>query len=352
MLDGLRFMREAVLDSYPRWEPGGGVPRRPFRLDPEVRSAPSHYVIDVEVDGVRYTYGFVLDDERILEEWLYSYPEKRRRVIFERAGGDFKFGSTISPHRGRVEVLEELTRPNALFLSIASQANMAESLPMYRWFRSTLAFRYPSSFEFDDEAIDFLTGSPRRRQLVVELLRLADLGIEDFRAERRITARGVRKKLVFVHKGSTVPFELEDESAGTRAWIGMLRDALAALETGGVLMVDEVETSLHPWLTARIPTLFQDSGANPSDAQLICTTHDTTLLGPTLDDPVLHRDQVWFTNKDDRGATSVYPLSDFRPRKGENTARRYPGGSYDAVPKLFPEDLTDAVRVSRSDVEA
>jgi hypothetical protein len=112
------------------------------------------------------------------------------------------------------------------------------------------------------------------------------------------------------------------------------------------LLVDEIDTSLHPWLTARLVSLFQDPEANPRNAQLICTTHDTTLLSPTLGDEALARDQVWFTEKNAAGETNLYPLSDFKPRKGENVERRYLGGSYGAVPKLFPEDLVATMRGS------
>jgi hypothetical protein len=109
-------------------------------------------------------------------------------------------------------------------------------------------------------------------------------------------------------------------------------------------VVDEIDTSLHPVLTSRLLALFQDVGTNPKGAQLLCTTHDATLLSPTLGEQTLRRGQVWFTEKNAAGETNVYPLSDFQPRKGENLERRYLGGSYGAVPKVRGEDFADAVQ--------
>jgi hypothetical protein len=113
-------VQDAVVNSSSRWEPDEGVPRTPFRLDPGARQKPPSFVVDITLDGIRHTYGFSVNDNKILEEWLYSYPEKRRRVIFERTGGEIEFGSTTSNQRGRTGVLEELMGSNALFVSVAS----------------------------------------------------------------------------------------------------------------------------------------------------------------------------------------------------------------------------------------
>jgi uncharacterized protein len=397
LLDGLSFMRRAVRDSYSRWEPDQGVPRQAFRLDLVARTEPSHFVVDLELDGVRYTYGFSVDDEKVLEEWLYSYPEKKRRVIFERKSGDIKFGSMVSATRAKAVVLEELTRANALFLSVAARVNFTELLAVYDWFGHRLTFRTSagdSSSVLAEDVAELIDRSPRIYQTIVELLRFADVGIsgivvdevEDslfrrelgyilrrmadvsdriarstdpretnqlqiqlgtLRADATSVELGLRKKrLLFVHSSCDDPFDIRDESAGTRAWLDILQVVLSVLDTGGTLVVDEIDTSLHPALTARLLALFQSEETNPRVAQLICTTHDTTLLSPTLGEQVVTRGQVWFTEKNDAGETRLYPLSDFSPRKGENTERRYLGGSYGAVPRILGEDFTESVRES------
>lgn len=348
LLDGLRFMQSAVLDSYSTWVPDDGVPRNSFRLDPVAHDEPSYFVVDLELDGVRYTYGFAVDDRAIQEEWLHSYPEKKKRIIFERRHGELKFGSTVQAPRSRAAVLEDLTRPDALFLSVASRVGFDESLPVDRWFRSGLAFRFARPARriaiFSELIASFVESSPERHGKLVELLRLADVGITGMSVEEADQRSG--KTVVFTHSSTDAKFAVHDESAGTRAWLDILRVVLAVLENGSTLVVDEIDTSLHPALTARLLALFQGEDTNPHSAQLICTTHDTTLLGPTLGEQVLTRGQVWFTEKNAAGETSLYPLSDFSPRTGENTERRYLGGSYGAIPRLFAEDFAAAVRES------
>ena len=87
-------------------------------------------------------------------------------------------------------------------------------------------------------------------------------------------------------------------------------------------MIDELEASLHPSLAQHIVQLFNDPESNPMNAQLIFTTHDTNLLGTTVGEPALRRDQVWLTEKNGEGATVLYPLTDYKPRKPENLRAR------------------------------
>ncbi len=153
-----------------------------------------------------------------------------------------------------------------------------------------------------------------------------------------------RSRILFRHGHAEGLFGFSDESAGTRSWVGLLPDALDALEVGGTMVIDEIDASLHPLLTARLIGLFRESDTNPRGAQLIFTTHDASLLGTALGEEVLARDQIWFVEKDRNGASRLYPLSDFKPREGENRERRYLGGSYGAVPVVSSTGFADAVR--------
>jgi AAA15 family ATPase/GTPase len=98
--------------------------------------------------------------------------------------------------------------------------------------------------------------------------------------------------------------------------------------------VDELDASLHPILAQEVVRQFNDPATNPHNAQLIFTTHDANLLGTILGEPALRRDQVWLTEKDNDGATVLYPLTDYRPRKAENLERGYLQGRYGAIPFL------------------
>jgi len=127
---------------------------------------------------------------------------------------------------------------------------------------------------------------------------------------------------------------LEWESAGTVTLLGLATRLVRLLRHGGLFCIDELEASLHPALGLELLRLFQDPRHNPKGAQLLFTTHDTNLLGNVLGEPPLRRDQIWFTEKDKAGATHLYPLTDFHPRKEENLERGYLQGRYGAIPFL------------------
>lgn len=323
----------------------------PFRLDPQSPDRPSTFVFELIAEGIQYTYGFLLQETEILEEWLYAYPEKRKRLIFERNRSAIKFGSTVADLKAKFEVLEEWIRSTVLFLSVCDRLELGPLIPVYRWFEAGVlasGFDGPSP---DPEYVqwvvgDYLLRNPEARQRMIALLKVADVGIVDVvvadrkdRTRRRAAQSDLELKLL--HGASSEPFDFGDESSGTRNWIGFLPMVLRALDGGLVLFVDEIDASLHPLLTAKLVGLFQDAEVNTKGAQLIFTTHDTSLLGTMLGEQVLERDQIWFVDRGAEGASHLYPLTDFKPRKDQNTERRYLAGSYGAVPVLG--DFTAAV---------
>ncbi|GAA4546821.1 ATP-binding protein [Amycolatopsis samaneae] len=374
LLDGLSFMRQAVESSFARWDAEGGIPRKPFRLRGADGRLASVFVVELVIDGVNHTYGFTLDNDVVREEWLYSYPEKRRRILFERDGDAIKFGSTVDESKAKRDALRELSRPNALFLSVAAQARVEALLPVYHWFVHRLLFRSGGDHgprSAVPTVVEMLaTGDERIWRRLVSFLSAADVGISDLVLEvvedsaeggrdydiegftsfeakllKLITEAGgrTRLKLKLAHHGAEELFDLADESAGTRSWIDLLPSVLQALDSGGVLVVDEIDASLHPMLTARLVALFQEEETNSRGAQLVFTTHDTSLLGTMVGEHVLEREQIWFVEKGAEGVTKLYPLSDFKPRKEHNTERRYLAGSYGAVPVLTSTAFADAV---------
>ncbi|HET8681876.1 MAG TPA: ATP-binding protein [Micromonosporaceae bacterium] len=378
VLHALAYMRRFVLQSDREVEPGLGLSRDPFRLDTESVNAPSRYVVDALIGGVRHTYGFSLDDERVLEEWLYHYPLKKRRRVFERDNDGFEWGEE-SGKRTDLDRIAEITAPTALFLSTAARFTQGRvpvdaADPMhdvYRWF-----FRFrtrrtpPPHYRWPENHED--------QMVVTGLLRAADIGIVDvsLRAPaleispgpllgpeatdpataRRVGDAELRRlhRLQFSHQGLeiSVDFDIADESAGTRQLLELAIDAAYALRGGGTMVVDEIDASLHPMLTAKLVGLFQNVATNPLQSQLFFTSHDAALLGTFDMEEVLHRDQVWFTDKDRYGASTLYPLSDFKPRKeGENRQRRYLSGNYGGVPDLSADLFEQALR-ARGEIDA
>lgn len=184
-----------VRSSYAAWEPGGGIPRQPFRLAPGRADEPSVYVVDLNLAGVRHVYGFVVDNDQVREEWLYAYPYGRRRTLFERNANGIRLGSMLPDYRSRTDMLEGLTRKNALLLSAAAHANRQEVFPVYEWFRNGLGV--PSGEQYfwaHDSWVQALAKklqkSEPEKRAVVELIRLADLGISSVDVEESDISAG------------------------------------------------------------------------------------------------------------------------------------------------------------------
>ncbi len=334
VLDALRFMRSAVRESHREWPPEGPIPRQPFLFDDEVRSQPSFFEADLWIDETFYTYGFSLDDREIREEWLYASPHGRRQIWFERDGkAQLKFGKNL---KGNNRALQSLTRSNSLFLSVAAQNNHQALFPIYSWFAERLRFARHENRSRQLNCSLGLLGSSGRSG-IVELLRRADLGIDDVRiVPNPNDSTQPNLELFHQSKGGSVALPLESESHGTWMLFSLAGPILDAMENRALLCIDELDASLHPYLAREVVRLFQDPERNPNNAQLIFNTHDTTLLGNLFDQPGLRRDQIWFVEKDQEGATHLYPLTDFKPRKLENVERGYIQGRYGAIPFIDP----------------
>jgi predicted ATPase len=146
------------------------------------------------------------------------------------------------------------------------------------------------------------------------------------------------------HRGAAgdVEFDPAEESLGTMVWLGLSGPILDAIAHGDVLLVDEIEASLHPALVTQLVKLFQSPESNPKGAQIIFNSHEASLLGDSRGDRVLGRDQVWFTEKDHDGGTRLFPLADLSPRPDEAIERRYRAGRYGATPILATEEFAQA----------
>jgi AAA15 family ATPase/GTPase len=359
VLSALAFMKEAVIHSHRSWSPDGGIPRDPFAWG-QKRIEPSTFEVAIAVAGVRYQYGFRLNDKVFLEEWLFAWPNNRKQAWLKRDGETFKFSDNL---KGENKVIEEVTRSNALFLSAAAQLKHKQLTPIFSWFSviQTLNVNVPSRrFSFGrartESIIALMMDDEReeRQTLLFEddessatqlgrfkaLIRSADVGIVDMRFIRKeepppgVTYRHSGLELKHQSESEDAWLPLEEESQGTRTLFRIALPILGALNHGRIMVVDELEASMHPNLAENIVRQFNDPATNRRNAQLIFSTHDTNLLGTLVGEPALRRDQVWLTEKDRAGATILYPLTDFKPRKHENIERGYVQGRYGAIPYL------------------
>lgn len=357
VVEALAWLSEAVRLSLRAWD--GFIPRPPFKFGSGPTS-PSTYEIDKVVDGVRHTYRVEVDDAAVLFEGLYSYPERRRRMLFEREGQDLRFRRGLP---GLTATRELLTR-TTLALSAAvrfagpevqavgrSIADMSVLGLQTRRRPSGPAFASghgwpPTSRLFDGSDLsaqptlfDETSFKPvDARDSALSLLRFADLGIDDVTLveesdETQPAGPQPRRTLRFVHRvaDQELPFDITEESAGTQTWFRLIGPMLNALRYGRILLFDEIDASLHPQLSARMLDLFEDPQTNPNGAQLIFTTHDTSLLNH------LNRDEVWLTEKGNDGATTLTALAEYggeKVRRSLNLERAYLQGRFGALPKL------------------
>jgi hypothetical protein len=356
LLHALNFMQMFVLQSHSHQE-GQAVNAVSFALDSRTKNEPCEFEILFVQDDVRYQYGFAVNRVRVTKEWLLAFPEGKAQRWYEREydantdGDQWYFGSKFT---GQRRIWQEATRKNALFLSTAIQLNNEQLKPVFGWFQEKLAVILPGSPINLQLSID-QCASEEGAQRIMGFLNSADIGISGIKVKKipippmnpemlppnmplplkEQFLRDIQGKAIpdirFLHKtntGESVSFNLGDESDGTRKLFAFAGPWLDVLARGRILFVDELDTSLHPLMVRFLIGLVQNSEINKHNAQLIFTTHDTSVL----DTELFRRDQVWFIEKDREQTSRLYPLSDFKPRKGEALARGYLNGRYGALP--------------------
>jgi uncharacterized protein len=373
LLKAMAFMREMVLESASRSRRAGPV-GDPFLLDLKCADQPTLMELDFALDGTRYQYGFELLRGQFVEEWLQTYPHKRSQSLFDRERStEFTFGKGLTGHN---RTIAEITRPDVLFLSAAAQAGHPILTRIYEFFENSLILLEVT--QRSEVTAPTLRRLVERRGKALRLLTMADLGIvdalvrpRDMPTAERDAIRTMletefkdmpddakeeqieavlaqyfenRRTIELVHRsgrrGTPMPFA--EESLGTKSWLNFISYALDALEHGGALLVDELDASLHPILVAEAMHMFQSENENKLGAQLIFTTHDVTLLDNSFERFKLSRGQIWLTEKGDDGASTLTPLSDYRPRKGEDLARGYLQGRYGGTPRVAPRITASA----------
>lgn len=346
VLVAMTDMRTAVLNSYARWASYDGIPRRPFALGIKEEGEPSFFETDLVIDGVRWTYGFELGSARVEAEWLHAYPRGHRQVWLDRdASRDEVYDWPGSRVKDRAQLVRR-TRPNALLLSTAGTDNHPQLSPLFHWFRRNLWLINPEVEREERErfTIDQLSG--RRADRIRELLRVADLGITGAQAVREGEGQPT-VRLTHRTADGEAALDWRQESLGTRSWFALLGPMLLALDEGAVLLVDELDASLHPRFAAEVVRLFHDPQANPEGAQLVFTSHDPSVLATPSGERLLDPEQVWLTEKDRDGATEIYPLTAAEPGEAEDLMRSYLAGAFGGVPSLLEGQIARRLLVAR-----
>jgi AAA15 family ATPase/GTPase len=366
LFKALHFMRYFVLESAKEHGRTTLIDTVPFKLAKKWDQKPSTFEVMFLSNGIRYLYGFSVTEKKVVEEWLYSYPHNRRRLLFDRKSEtgdyniDYNFGGKW---KGEGSRLAKITRSNALFISVASQFNNPIAEKIDEWFRfqirGVMDLPMGESEEWFTKMLCF--DEPEFKEMVLAIIKNADLGIKEINISkidhneskdlkklpikiRKPAEEGSQDKEIedetldvsFVHSGlekdgtpCDVIFSPFEESDGTKKYFAIAGPILHVLFTGCCLLADELDVKLHPLLTKGIIELFHSEDLNISGAQLICAIHDINLLSLRN---FLRRDQIWFTARRDTGETELYSAWDYKIRKGERLDRGYLAGRYGAIP--------------------
>lgn len=324
VLHALMTMKEMVIGEASKVSKGQKLPWEPFGDT----TTPTTFEIVFIYQGVRYAYGYSFDDKKIYTEYLYYWPNGREALIFSRENGKYEFRENVNEQL----TLSNRTPDNKLYLVSSNDWNLPQTENAYKWFLEKLTFLMEEEPATSETVAQIISGDEKKARILKELL-LADLGITD------VTVKNISGKapvITTTHRiigedGSVEHFQLlmDQESSGTQRYFARIGGWLQALENGALLVVDEIEDSLHPLLTKRLIEMVQDNSVNTNGAQILFTTHDAMLLDLNF----LRRDQIWFADKNEKTcATELYSLASFSPRKGENVRKGYLQGRFGAIP--------------------
>jgi AAA15 family ATPase/GTPase len=365
LVAAVSFLDKFIGTSATKMSPGDKIPVEPFKLDSQYSTKPSEFEITFVANEVRYVFGLAVTPKRIIEEYLVAYPngvpQRWYRRTYNEATNEYDWNTSSNFLHDKS--LQDKTRENSLFLSVGPQFNHPQLLTVFNWFQNKLYFlRLSADYALTPRITAKKINNPEFSKRVVNLLRSADMGVEGIEVkETELSTDDFKKDLPkhlvdamntiesemgikskthkdykislthkdINHKAVSLNFD-DEESAGTRRFFSLIGPWIETLEEGNVLFIDEIETSLHPILVAELLKLLFCDKNNPKGAQVVFTTHNPVLL----DKSILRRDQIWFTEKVSNGATHLYPLTDYRPRKDEAFLKGYLAGRYGGIPNI------------------
>lgn len=325
ILHAMLLMKDMVCGTYAKPLKGEELPQEPFAF--QECEEPTSFEIIFYNNGIKYAYGYEFNRTRVLNEYLYHWPKGREAMIFNREDDKFEFRENIQEQL----VLAKRTPENRLYLTSSNEWNCPQTEKAFSWFQNNIV-GLTSSSSSNEVTVNAIRRGGVDKGVVLNEMLFADLGICDVilsgNDDKPIisTVHQLEDEQGNKHKYS---LQLNQESIGTQKFFSRIGSWMEAMKAGAVLIVDEIEASMHPLLTRHLIEMVQDANINCNHAQLIFTTHDTGLLDLTL----LRRDQIWFAEKNEKNMeTDVYALTEFSPRKGENIAKGYLQGRYGAIP--------------------
>lgn len=346
-IDAIAFVKNLVSNSI-NHQPGQGILQVPHKLDGYERK--SNYKIQFIVDGIRYAFGFSLQNMLVVDEYLYYFPNGRQTKIFERMGEDYSAGRNF---RNRFNSCKDVLKPNRLMLSCAANfSSVDEVTAAYRFFKDELViYSSVNQDNWMNYSLHQINANEQIKAIVLKFLDALGTGIKDIHVDIKKEDLDIVnlppflsdefKKILLQKKIDAISakvlyegFEtdlISEESTGIKKLFGILCPFIDIIVNGKVLVCDELESNLHESLLFGLVKQFVNTrGSKP--AQLIFTTHETGLLNLDL----FRRDQIWFTEiKTKDRSTDLYSLTEIKNvRKDENFGKGYIAGKYGAIPML------------------
>ncbi|PZO36409.1 MAG: abortive infection protein [Pseudanabaena frigida] len=359
----LGFMRWFIINSSKDTQTSEQIEVERFKLSDSTDSEPSFFEIVFFMNQKKYRYGFEANRNEVVSEWLFYVPKLRETKLFERKAGSFTIAKIY-----KADGIQQKTRSNALFLSVSAQFNVGIAESILTFFGKNINL----ISGLDDEGYHGYTikclQDNKNRDSILNFLKNLSLGFDDIQLEehdinveslpreipdeikrfilknsdggKATSVQTLHKKFneegVFI---SSELFDINDESEGTQKIFSLAGPFLDTLKNGKVLIIDEFDARLHPKLSLAIVEMFNSRDVNPNNAQLVFMTHDTNLLSNKL----FRRDQVWFTEKNRYGSTSVYSLVEYKVRNDASFESDYIKGKYGAIPYIRSlNNLVDA----------
>lgn len=326
----ISLFRHIVMNSMNSYEEGDKSPiseyYAPFSFDGKNENS-EFQIIGIE-GSFEYQYGFEYNDKEIVAEWLYvvNFDTGRKTTIFERVGGEIKFGASV---RSECRIFENQIPSETLVLTFFNKLPRLES-NIFKIVYGSIRNIYilPCSFDDDQYIMEefLLYVIDNKKELLLKFLNAIDIGIKDI--DYKLIDNSIEFTTYHVGAdGNKYSLPLYSESGGTIKSINLFIHTQFAIEGNSTVVIDELNIKLHPLLLKFIIDLFYDTD---SSAQLIYTTHDTTLM----DKKFFRRDQIWFVEKDEFGHSKLYSLSDYKVRSDASFEKDYLGGVYGGIPFL------------------
>ena len=388
----LSFAKTLVVNGT---RPESLIPTDTFRLDAGGRSQPSRFAFELLIDETIYDFSFAVTQKEVLEERMVKITSTSEKVLYDRRDSNLNFG-TLFAEDMFLQFAFKGTRDNQLFLTNSVSQNIDNFRPVYDWFKNTLFLVAPDS-RFDlfelfldeehplykamnemlprlDTGISHLGSEeipfeniPLTEQLKAELQEEVKEGMAvrlmgDSLINRIVITRKdgelIAKRLVTFHPktdGTEARFEIHQESDGSQQVINLLPAFLdlSAQTTQIVCIIDEIDRSLHPLLIRQLLEMYLDSCSEETRTQLLLTTHNVMLM----DQQLLRRDEMWVTERDGAGVSSLFSFSEYKDVRYDKDIRKsYLQGRMGGIPRVVPgwsftnphpteeiEERTDAV---------